>query len=84
MLHTHNIRRAAALADNRVTQYQRIRIMKDTLVLLLSALAFIVILSPVLALYALLLVIQVTVVNPLRHIYRIVRYGIEYDPQTSA
>lgn len=52
-------------------------------VLLLSALLFIGILSPILVLYALAIIVYVGVVNPLAHVYRIFRYGIEYDPVES-
>lgn len=58
--------------------------MKDNLKLLLSALIFIAILSPVLTLYAVSLVLWVAVVNPLTHVYRIFRHGIEYDPEEVA
>lgn len=54
--------------------------MKDNVMLLLSGLVFIAILSPVLTVYAFLLVLQVVAVNPLTHAYRIFRYGIQYEP----
>ncbi|HKB58886.1 MAG TPA: hypothetical protein VKC56_02460 [Gallionellaceae bacterium] len=52
-------------------------------VLLLSAALFIGILSPILVLYVLAIIVYVGVINPLAHVYRIFRYGIEYDPVES-
>lgn len=57
-----------------------VRIMKDNFMLLLSGLLFIAILSPILTIYATSLVLYVVVVNPLTHVYRIFRHGIQYDP----
>lgn len=54
--------------------------MQNPFVLLLSALFFIGILSPILMFYALSIIVYVVVINPLMHVYRIARYGVQYDP----
>lgn len=53
--------------------------MKENILLLLAGLLFVAVLSPVLAIYAMSLIVYVAVVNPLMHVYRIFRHGIQYD-----
>lgn len=70
-------------ANAQLEEYQRIRIMQNSLVLLLSAVLFIAVLSPVLAMYTISLIVYVVAINPLAHVYRIFRYGIQYAPLES-
>jgi hypothetical protein len=51
--------------------------MRDSLVVLMSAPFMLAILLPVLATYVLTLMVYVAVANPLGHVYRIARYGIQ-------
>ncbi len=51
--------------------------MRDSLVVQMSAPFMLAILLPVMATYALTLVVYVAVANPLAVVYRIVRYGIQ-------
>jgi ATP/ADP translocase len=54
--------------------------MRGNLIILASGLLVLAILSPLVMLYTLALAFWVAVVNPLGHVYRIARYGIQSDP----
>jgi hypothetical protein len=53
--------------------------MRGNLVVLLSGLMLLAILLPLVAFYLCALAFYIVVVNPLGHVYRIVRYGIQSE-----